>query len=136
MKIHPKPYVEILGVKIDDKLNWSKHIAAVKKKAFNTIRNIHRINPMLPIKYRIFLYVTLVTPILDYADVIWSHCGENQMKNLQRAQNFAVKSIVGKRKRDSTTDAFSKLRFLNLSQRQTIHEATFALKSLLEIQHI
>ena len=133
MKIHPKPYVEILGVKIDDKLNWSKHIAAVKKKAFNTIRNIHRINPMLPIKYRIFLYVTLVTPILDYADVIWSHCGENQMKNLQRAQNFAVKSIVGKRKRDSTTDAFSKLRFLNLSQRQTIHEATFALKSLLDI---
>ena len=133
IKIHPKPSIEILGVQLDEKLNWSKQILSVKKKAFNSIRCIHRVNPFLPVKLRIFLYITLVTPIFDYADVVWGHCGEVQMMNLQKAQNFAIKSICGMRKRDSTTDAFSKLKFLNLSQRQTVHEATFTLKSLLEI---
>ena len=133
IKIHPKPFIEVLGVIIDDKLNWSKQTSAVKKKAFNCIRSIHRVNPMLPVKLRIFLYTTLVTPILDYADVIWGHCGEVQMMNLQKAQNFAIKSIVGKKKYDSTTEAFSKLKFLNLNQRQTVHEATFTLKSLLDV---
>ena len=133
IKIHPKPFIEVLGVKIDQNLNWSKQVASVKKKAFNTIRCIHRVNPMLPVKMRIFLYNTLVTPLLDYADVIWSHCSESQMKSLQRAQSFAVKSIAGMKKYDSTTEAFRKLKFLNLHQRQTVHEATFTLKSLLDI---
>ena len=133
LKIHPKPSIEILGVQLDEKLNWSKQILSVKKKAFNSIRCIHRVNPFLPVKLRIFLYTTLVTPIFDYADVVWGHCGEVQMMNLQKARSFAIKSICGMRKRDSTTDAFSKLKFLNLSQRQTVHEATFTLKSLLEI---
>ena len=133
IKINPKPFIEVLGVKIDDKLNWSKQVASVKKKAFNTIRCIHRVNPMLPVKLKIFLYTTLVTPILDYADVIWGHCSETQINNLQRAQSFAVKSIAGKRKYDSTSEAFTKLKFLNLNQRQTVHEATFTLKSLLDI---
>ena len=133
IKINPKPFIEVLGVKIDDKLNWTKQISSVKKKAFNSIRCIHRINPMLPIKLRVLLYTTLVTPILDYADVVWGHCGEVQMNNLQKAQNFAIKSIVGKKKYDSTSEAFSKLKFLNLHQRQEIHEATFTLKSLLDV---
>ena len=133
IKINPKPFIEVLGVIIDDKLNWNKQILSVKKKAFNSIRSIHRINPMLPIKLRVLLYTTLVTPILDYADVIWGHCGEVHMNNLQKAQNFAIKSIVGKRKYDSTSEAFSKLKFLNLHQRQEIHEATFTLKSLLDV---
>ena len=133
IKIHPKPFIEVLGVIIDDKLNWSKQISSVKKKAFNSIRSIHRVNPMLPVKLRVLLYTTLVTPILDYADVVWGHCGEMQMNNIQKAQNFAIKSIVGKKKYDSTSEAFSKLKFLNLNQRQTVHEATFTLKSLLDI---
>ena len=70
IKIHPKPFIEVLGVIIDDKLNWSKQISSVKKKAFNSIRSIHRVNPMLPVKLRVLLYTTLVTPILDYADVV------------------------------------------------------------------
>ena len=133
IKIHPKPSIEILGIQLDEKLNWSKQILSVKKKAFNSIRCIHRVNPFLPVKLRIFLYTTLVTPIFDYADVVWGHPGEVQMMNLQKAQNFAIKSICGMKKRDSTTEAFSKLKFLNLSQRQTVHEATFTLKSLLDI---
>ena len=41
IKIHPKPFIEVLGVIIDDKLNWSKQISSVKKKAFNSTYKIY-----------------------------------------------------------------------------------------------
>ena len=51
-------------------------------------------------------------------------------KRLQTTQNYAVKSILGKRKRDSATDALTQLKFLNLKQRRSVHEAVFSHKAL------
>merc|ERR1712202_19212 len=48
--IESKSSITILGVIIDSNLNWSNQVNAVKKKAFNVTRNIHRINHLLPIK--------------------------------------------------------------------------------------
>ena len=127
----PSKSIKILGVIIDENLNWKKQISYVKKHATNTIRKLHRINHLLPVDVRIQLYNSLVVPHFDYCDIIWAGCGVESARKLQVSQNFAVRSLTGAKKRESASESFEKLKFLNLKQRRLIHEVVFAHKSLL-----
>ena len=129
--LKPKNHIKILGIFLDDQLNWTKQVSNVKKKSMNATRNIHRINHLIPYKLRIHLYTSLVCPQFDYADIVWGGCGVVNSQRIQTVQNFAVKSITGNKKSDSATKSFQKLKFLKLNQRRYLHEATFTHKSLL-----
>ena len=58
--IKSKSVIEILGVQIDSKLKFTKQINQIKKKAFNTTRQIHRINYFLPMEQKLMLYNTII----------------------------------------------------------------------------
>ena len=128
--IKPKKSLKILGIHIDEQLNWAKQIRVTKRNAINVIRQVSRINKYIPQKYRLMLYQTLISPKFDYADIIWGGCSVKNEKYLQSAQNYAVKSILGKRKYDSGSEALKELKLINLKKRRMVHEAVFAHKSL------
>ena len=130
--IKSKESIKILGVILDSNLNWSKQINAVKKKAFNVTRNIHRINNLLDHKQRVKLYNSIISPQFSYADIIWGGCRQKESRSLQSVQNFAAKSITGHRKYDSATNSLKLLKFLNLEQRRKVHENVFIHKALLK----
>ena len=125
-----KQHIELLGVIIDNNLNWRKQIVKVKKKSFNVTRNIHRINHLLPLNHRLNLYHAVISPQFSYADIVWGGCNQKEKLSLQRVQNFAAKSITGNRKYDSATNSLKKLKLLNLGQRLTVHETVFAHKAI------
>ena len=128
--VKSKKWIKILGVYIDQKLTWSKQINVVKRNATNIIRKIHRINKFLPLKLKMTLYNTLIVPIFNYADIIWGGCNKTYGNRLQVAQNFAVRSILGRTKFDSGKQALRELKLLNLEQRRVVHESVFAHKGL------
>ena len=130
--IKSKPFIKVLGVIIDSKLNWTNQVNSVKHNAMNITRNIHRINHLLPLKVRTDLYKTVISPQFSYADIVWGGCTKQDSKSLQRIQNFAVKSITGHRKYDSATYSLNKLKLLNLEKRRQIHETVFTHKALKE----
>ena len=126
-----KQHIKILGVYVDQNLNWTKQVKYVKKNSMNITRNLHRINFFLPIEHRLNLYKVINSPQFDYADIIWGGCSKKDQKNLQIVQNFAAKSITGNKKYDSATASLKKLKLLNLQQRRKIHESVFIHKALL-----
>ena len=128
--ISSKSEIEILGVYIDSNLKFTKQINQIKKKAFNTTRQIHRINYFLPMEQKLMLYNTIIAPLFNYGDVIWGGCDEKDSKSLQKIQNFAARSINGKKKYDSATESLKKLKLLDLKTRRKVHEAVFAHKAL------
>ena len=128
--LYGEPYLKILGIYIDQSLNWNKHISHVKKKAVNSIRNIHRANKLLPMKQRRVLYNSLITPHFTYGDIIWNKCGRTNQNKIQQAQNYAAKSILGLNKYSSSQAALKKLDLLCLSQKRDIHAAVFVKKAL------
>ena len=130
VSITSKPHIEILGVIIDNNLNWKKQVNKVKKNSFNITRNIHRINHLLPMKHRLNLYHAVISPQFSYADIVWGGCNQKEKLSLQRVQNFAAKSITGNRKYDSATNSLKQLQLLNLQQRRTIHETVLVNKAL------
>ena len=129
-KIKSKPCIKILGIHIDNKLTFNKQIKKTKKKAMNAARKVHRINKFLPLKERLLLYHALISPLFDYGDVIFGGCNEKESNSLQKVQNFAVKSINGKSKSQSTSESFKKTKLLNLKTRRNIHETVFVHKAL------
>ena len=51
--IESKDCIKILGLLIDNKLNWRKHIKSLEKISMNTTRKVHRINHFLPTNLRV-----------------------------------------------------------------------------------
>ena len=130
-EISSEEHIEVLGIFIDKDLNWKKQIKKIKRFAMGKIRNLHRINHMLSRKHRINLYLAVVSPQFDYGDILWGGCSQKESLSLQRIQNFAMKSILGKRKRYSTRKCMQELKFLSLEQRRQVHYTVFLHKALL-----
>ena len=126
-----EPHIEILGIFIDQELSWKKQINRIKRNAMGKIRNLNRIFHLIPIQHRINLYNAIVSPQFDYGDVLWGGCSQKLSNSLQRIQNFAVKSILGKKRRYSNRKCYNKLKFLKLEQRRAIHLTVFTHKALL-----
>ena len=122
--------LKILGVLIDESLDWNKHTSLVKQRATNSIRNLHRINQLIPMKQRRILYNSLVTPHFLYADTIWGNCGTVNTNKIQQAQNFAAKSMLGITKYSSSSQALKKLELLPLTQKRKINTVVQVKKSL------
>ena len=129
--IEPSAYIEILGILVDCDLNWKKQINRIKRNAMGKIRNIHRFNSMLPLQHRKNLYNAIISPQFDYGDVLIGGANQKELNSLQRIQNFAAKSILGKKKRYSNKKTLKELQFLNLEQRRKIHRTVFIHKALL-----
>ena len=122
--------LKLLGVYIDQSLDWTQQAKHVKKKAVNSIRNLHRINEIIPMKQKRVLYTSLVTPHFSYADIIWNSCGIINSNKIQQAQNYAAKSMLGVSKFSSSTAALQKLEMIPLAQKRNINLAVHVKKSL------
>ena len=115
--------IKLLGVQVDQCLNWNKQTSAVKQRATNSIRNLHRINNLIPMKQQRILYNSLVAPHFSYADLIWGNCGTVNSNKIQQAQNFAAKSMLRMNKYDSSSLALKKLELLPLSEKRRIQHS-------------
>ena len=129
-KLEPQKSIKVLGAYLDEELNWNEQVQHVRKKATNSIRNLNRVNHLLPLKHRKLLYNSLVASHYNYVDTVWSGCGKRNEKRLQLTQNFAARSMLGLRKHSSATDALKELNFLPLKDKRIVHEAVYVHKAL------
>lgn len=123
--------LKILGVQVDQSIDWTKHTSVVKQRAINSIRNLHRINQLIPMKQQRILYTSLVTPHFSYADTIWNNCGTTNCNKIQQAQNFAAKSMIGAKKHSSASEALNKLQLIPLKEKRKINTAVHVKKALI-----
>ena len=120
--------MKILGVHIDDDLSWESHVKSVKAKTYNIIRNLARTTSVLPLKSKRQLYDALVTPHFSYCDTVWGGLSKRATADLQKAGNFAAKSMLGQRKRASATEALNKLNMMPLEEKRRVHMGVFVHK--------
>ena len=122
--------MKILGVIVDNKLTWEKHINKIKKQTHKTIANLARTTHVLPLKSRKTLYDALVTPHLNYCDIIWDGTSVTNAKALQKTGNFAAKALLGLKRKSSGTEALKKLNMVPLWLKRKIHMGVFVHKMM------
>jgi hypothetical protein len=83
-----------LGVILDKRLTWSKHIDQVRKKA---VQRLGILGPLLnrrsglSIRNGVLLYKQLIRPMMDYACPVWRFAPRSYIKKLQVVQSKCLR---------------------------------------------
>ena len=83
-----------LGVIIDEKLTWAKHITAVKTKMARYMGIMYRIKQYLPLKVRLLLYHSFVQSHLNYCSLVWGFAAKSHIEALFCKQKQGVRTIM------------------------------------------
>ena len=73
-----------LGVQIDDKLQWDRHIEQVKAKALRTIGLIKHAKKFFPIGELQKMYRGIVEPHFSYCCSVWGCCTKTKLNSLKK----------------------------------------------------
>ena len=125
-----------LGVTIDNKLNWRKHVEKQTKKAqiaLNTGGRMISSKWGLKLRQMVWLYESIVRPILTYGSIVWVNSLDRKyiVKLLEKVQRTACMMITGAMKSTPTAGLEC---ILNLSPIH-LHIKTEALASYVRLQH-
>ena len=111
-----------LGLWFDTKLSWSYHIENICAVASK------RLNMMLPLKYELnrdtleTIYKTFVRPVLEYGDVIFDNCTEQQKSELEFIQMQAARTVTGAKRHTSHTLLYEETGWTTLNERRRLHK--------------
>ena len=84
---------KLLGVTIDNKLTWTKHISELKRGFVNKLNLIKR-SRFLPRNSLLDLYFKVILPSVTYALPIWGSCtNKNEFNSLESIHCRAAKVI-------------------------------------------
>ncbi len=115
--ITPSKTTRNLGVMIDDKLNFSDHIAKTTRSCRFALFNIKNSRPFLSEHATQLLVQSLVLSMLDYCNVLLAGLPANFIKPLQLIQNAAARLIFNEPKRTHVTPLFINLHWLPTAAR-------------------
>lgn len=85
--------LNLLGVNIDDALNFSEHISNVCKKASQKVGVIMRLRNLIPTHAKLQLYKSAILPHLTYCHLVWHFCKASDRKKLERVQERALRVV-------------------------------------------
>lgn len=91
--------IKYLGIELDKKLTFSKHIEYTKLKALKYIKILYPFinrKSKLNIKNKLLLYKNVFHPLILYASPVWDNCAQSHLNTLQTTQNKILKLILNK----------------------------------------
>ncbi len=118
-----------LGVVIDEKLNFSDHIAKTARSGRFALYNIRKIRPFLSEHATQLLVQPLVLSRLDYCNALLAGLPAKSIKHLQLIQNAAARLIFNEPKRTHVTPLFINLHWLPIAARIKFKALMFAYKT-------
>ena len=68
------------------------------------------------------MYFSFIRPVLEYADVVWDNCTQQQMNDLEKIQLEAGRIVSGTTKLVAIDRLYRKLGWLKLSERRKMHK--------------
>ena len=75
-----------LGVYLSTDCSWHKHIDYIKGKAWTRMNVMRKFKYTLVRKSLETIFITFIRPILEYADVIWDNCTQQEKNALEKIQ--------------------------------------------------
>ena len=121
--IDEKQSAKYLGILIDNKLSFEKHIQHVKSKLNKGNAILRMVREYLPKKTLLDTYYANIQPHIDYGVNIWGHTSKTHLISLERQQRKSIRLMNFRRKRDDTTELFKNDKILPLPQNLQLHSA-------------
>ena len=111
--------VKNVGVWLDKNLNFNKQVNSIVSQGYKISKDVRKIKKFLENDNLQQLIHAVIASRLDYCNSILYGTSRENIYKLQKLQNSAAKLVLGKRKRDSASDALRELHWLNVDSRIT-----------------
>ena len=95
--IVPESTVKLLGIYIDDELNFNKHVSTVCKKAATQVNAFYRLSSMLTYDSKLKVYDAFIMSNFAYCPIVWNSCGTENSKNLENVNKRALRVVFDDR---------------------------------------
>ena len=92
--IERKKEARFLGVIVDEKLTWAKHINAVKTKMARFIGIMYKIKRLLPTKARLQIFQSFVQSHLNYCSLVWGFAAKSHIESLFAKQKQGIRAVM------------------------------------------
>ena len=110
ISICSEPHVKLLGVYLDNKLNFTQHVYHITKSACRQLNCLKRIAHMLDQRTKLILYKSFVLSNFNYCPAVWHACGAVNTRKLEKVQLRALRFVFS----DYTSDYSTLLNTANL----------------------
>lgn len=107
-------HCKFLGVIIDEKLSWNKHVTYIRNKLAKVTGILFRCRVNLCFKHLHILYNSLFEPYLFYCCMLWTSASAKILDPLIKIQKVAIRCICFLSKYTSTAEYFKRFDILNL----------------------
>ena len=94
LNIERKTEARFLGIIIDEKLDWSKHITALKSKMSRYLGVMYKIKFTIPLKARLQIYHSFIQSHLNYCSVVWGFSCNANIEKLLTLQKKGLRSVM------------------------------------------
>ena len=118
-----KDELEILGVTIDSKLTWTKHVSNIASRAGQKLGALRRVAHKLDRRGRATVYKAQVRSVMEYASLSWMSASPTTLGLLDSIQRKALR-IIGV----DEDEARSELNISSLHERRQVAAATVLYK--------
>ena len=85
--------VKLLGVKIDEHLNFNEHIKDTCRKAGAQLNVLNRLSRNLDVHGRMSIFRCFILSHFNYCALVWHFCGVKNSNKLERIQYRALKFV-------------------------------------------
>jgi hypothetical protein len=80
-----------LGVDLDERFTWEKHIDNICAKVGAGI--MRRMKPFVPVEILKLIYNALVQPYFDYCSTLWDNCGSIVLEKCFKVCRIALREL-------------------------------------------
>ena len=118
-----KDLSKYLGVIFYSNLNWHGHIDTIASKVSRRLGLLSRIRKYISTDVCKQLHNSIVQPLYEYCDILWSNSDKTYLDRLLRLQKRGARIIVKRKIREvSSEQLYKELGWLPLTERWTFHK--------------
>ena len=92
--------LKILGITLDEKLNFNEHIRNICQTSSRQINALRRISKILNRQCREKVYKSFINANFGYCPLVWMLCGKCNLRKIEKLQERALRIVY----QDSTLD--------------------------------
>ena len=86
--------IEVLGVIVDDKLNFNDHVKRICSKASAQISALQRLTGLIDLPSRKAIYSTFIAANFNYCPLVWFFTSRKSIDMIEKIQERALRFVL------------------------------------------